>query len=49
MFDIALSATGSARPEEVVQAVAAQIGATPTMDRLVRTAIVLRDRPGRDL
>ena len=46
VFDIELSPTGAARPEEVVKAVAAQIGATPTMGRIVRTAIVLRDPAG---
>jgi radical SAM-linked protein len=49
VFDIELSPTGAARPEEVVQAVAAQIGATPTMGRIVRTAIVLRDPAGVNL
>jgi radical SAM-linked protein len=42
-FELELTQTGIARPEEVVQAVAATIGATPTINRLVRTRIVLRD------
>ena len=45
VFEIELSGEGSARPEEVVHAVAAAIGATPTISRLVRTQIVLRDQP----
>jgi radical SAM-linked protein len=45
VFDIELSPAGAARPEEVVQAVAAASGATPTINRLVRTEIVLRDQP----
>ncbi|MGN6380923.1 MAG: TIGR03936 family radical SAM-associated protein [Gaiellales bacterium] len=45
VFDIELSPEGAARPEEVVQAVAAAIGATPTINRLVRTQIVLREQP----
>jgi radical SAM-linked protein len=45
VFEIELSEAGLARPEEVVQAVAATIGATPTINRLVRTEIVLRDQP----
>jgi radical SAM-linked protein len=44
-FEIELKPAGTARPEEVVNAVAAAIGATPTINRLVRTEIVLRDRP----
>jgi radical SAM-linked protein len=45
VFEIELSEAGLARPEEVVHAVAATIGATPTISRLVRTEIVLRDQP----
>lgn len=45
VFEIELNPAGTARPEEVVHAVAASIGATPTINRLVRTEIVLRDRP----
>ncbi len=45
VFELVPTETGSARPEEVVQAVAATIGATPTINRLVRTEITLRDRP----
>jgi radical SAM-linked protein len=45
VFEIELSPAGAARPEEVVQAVAAAIGATPTINRLVRTEIVLRGEP----
>ena len=44
-FEIELTPAGTARPEEVVQAVAATVGATPTINRLVRTAIVLRGQP----
>ncbi len=44
-FELELTATGVARPEEVVQVVAAAIGATPTINRLVRTRIVLRSEP----
>src|SRR4029079_12241025 len=40
--DIDLTEAGTARPEEVATAVAATIGATPTIIRLVRTDIVLR-------
>jgi radical SAM-linked protein len=43
--EIELTEAGTARPEEVATAVAATIGATPTIIRLVRTAIVLRDAP----
>ncbi len=45
VFELVPTETGSARPEEVVQAVAATLGATPTINRLVRTEISLRDRP----
>jgi radical SAM-linked protein len=41
--EIHLTDAGTARPEEVVTAVAATIGATPTITRIVRTQIVLRD------
>jgi radical SAM-linked protein len=40
---IELTEAGTARPEEVATAVAATIGATPTITRIVRTQIVLRD------
>ena len=43
--DIDLTEAGTARPEEVATAVAATIGATPTIIRLVRTDIVLREAP----
>ncbi|MGZ4430046.1 MAG: TIGR03936 family radical SAM-associated protein [Gaiellales bacterium] len=43
--EIALTDAGTARPEELATAVAAQVGATPTITRLVRTDIVLRDEP----
>jgi radical SAM-linked protein len=42
-FELVPTEAGSARPEEVVQAVAATVGATPTITRLVRTEISLRD------
>ena len=41
--EIELTDAGTARPEEVITAVAATIGATPTITRIVRTEIVLRD------
>jgi hypothetical protein len=41
--EIELTDAGTARPEEVVTAVAATTGATPTITRIVRTDIVLRD------
>ena len=40
-----MTEAGTARPEEVATAVAAQVGATPTVNRLVRTAIELRPEP----
>jgi radical SAM-linked protein len=43
--DIDLTGAGTARPEEVATAVAATIGATPTIIRLVRTGIVLHEEP----
>jgi radical SAM-linked protein len=43
--EIELTEAGTARPEEVATAVAATIGATPTIIRLVRTDIVLREAP----
>jgi radical SAM-linked protein len=42
---IELTEAGTARPEEVATAVAATIGATPTITRIVRTNIVLRETP----
>jgi len=42
---IDMTGAGSARPEELATAVAATIGATPTIIRLVRTDIVLHDMP----
>jgi hypothetical protein len=42
---IELTEAGTARPEEVATAVAATIGATPTITRIVRTQIVLRETP----
>jgi radical SAM-linked protein len=44
-IELELSGQGTARPEEVVHAVAARVGATPTISRIVRTAIELRDLP----
>jgi radical SAM-linked protein len=44
-IELELTGAGTARPEEVVHAVAAQVGATPTIRRLVRTAIRLADAP----
>jgi radical SAM-linked protein len=40
-----MTGAGTARPEELATAVAATIGATPTINRLVRTQIVLHDAP----
>lgn len=44
-LELELTEGGTARPEEVVHAVAATIGATATIERLVRTAIVLANEP----
>jgi radical SAM-linked protein len=46
LLELALTGDGTARPEEVVQAVAATIGATPTITRLVRTRIALAEPTG---
>jgi radical SAM-linked protein len=46
LLAIELTGEGTARPEEVVQAVAATIGATPTITRLVRTRIALAEPTG---
>ena len=43
--EIDVTDAGTARPEEVATAVAAQVGATPTVNRLVRTGIELRPEP----
>ncbi len=45
-FELVPTESGNARPEEVVQAVAATIAATPTINRLVRTEIRLRAAAG---
>ena len=45
LLELALTDAGTARPEEVANAVAAQIGATPTITRLVRTEILLAPEP----
>jgi radical SAM-linked protein len=45
LLELALTGEGTARPEEVANAVAANIGATPTIRRLVRTRIALVDAP----
>ncbi len=45
-MELALTDAGTARPEELTNAVAALIGATPTIERLVRTAIRLREPVG---
>ena len=42
---IELTGAGTARPEEVATAVAATLGATPTITRIVRTQIVLHEQP----
>jgi radical SAM-linked protein len=44
-LDLELTEGGTARPEEVIHAVAATIGATATIERLVRTAITLAAEP----
>jgi len=46
LLELALTGEGTARPEEVVHAVAATIGATPTITRLVRTRIALAEPTG---
>jgi radical SAM-linked protein len=43
--ELTLTDEGSARPEELTQAIAARVGATATIERLVRTSIVLADEP----
>jgi len=43
--ELEVTDAGTARPEEVATAVAAQVGATPTVNRLVRTGIELRPEP----
>lgn len=45
-MELAVTDSGTARPEELTQAVAALVGATPTIERLVRTAIRLREPVG---
>jgi radical SAM-linked protein len=45
LLAIELTGEGTARPEELIQSVAAQLGATPSIDRIVRTAIELADAP----
>jgi radical SAM-linked protein len=47
-MELAVTDAGTARPEELTQAVAALVGATPTIERLVRTAIRLREPVGVD-
>ncbi len=43
--EIQMTEAGTARPDEVATAVAAAIGATPTITRLVRTETLLHDTP----
>jgi len=43
--EIDMTEAGTARPDEVATAVAATIGATPTIIRLVRTKTLLHDAP----
>jgi radical SAM-linked protein len=45
-FELVPSESGNARPEEVVQAVAATVAATPTINRLVCTEIRMRTAAG---
>jgi radical SAM-linked protein len=47
-MELAVTDAGTARPEELTQAVAALVGATPAIERLVRTAIRLREPVGVD-
>jgi radical SAM-linked protein len=47
-MELAVTDAGTARPEELTQAVAALVGANPTIERLVRTAIRLREPVGVD-
>jgi radical SAM-linked protein len=46
LLQLALTGEGTARPEEVVHAVAATTGATPTITRLMRTRIALAEPTG---
>ena len=43
--EIQMTEAGTARPDEVATAVAAAIGATPTIIRLVRTETLLHEMP----
>jgi radical SAM-linked protein len=45
-MELAVTDAGTARPEELTNAVAALVGATPKIERLVRTAIRLREPVG---
>ena len=45
LLELELTGEGTARPQEVVQSVAACIGATATIERLVRTRILLAAEP----
>ena len=45
LLTIELTGEGTARPEEIIQSVAAQVGATPSIVRIVRTALELADAP----
>jgi radical SAM-linked protein len=45
-MELALTDAGTARPEELTNAVAALVGATPNIERVVRTAIRLREPVG---
>jgi radical SAM-linked protein len=47
-MELAVTDAGTARPEELTQAVAALVGATPTIERLTRTAICLREPVGAE-
>jgi radical SAM-linked protein len=47
-MELAVTDAGTARPEELTQAVAALVGATLTIERLIRTAIRLREPVGVD-
>jgi radical SAM-linked protein len=45
LLELELTGEGTARPEEVAHAVAATVGATPTITRLLRTELLLAERP----
>jgi hypothetical protein len=44
-MELRMTEAGTARPDEIAQAVAGLIGRTANIKRLVRTRICLRDQP----